>query len=649
MARPIVLSNSELHVGLNEQGLVHDFYYPYVGQENHTADGKLYHRIGVRVDGRFSWLDDGTWHVTLKYHYGTLISRVFARNHTLHVALEFDDFIDSRSSAFVRSIHVINDGSERTITLFMHQAFDIGANHNGDTAQYMADELAVLHYQGQRAFMVSAERSDGTSFDSFTVGIVQNDQNNEGTQSNTQDECATDTLSRKDTSYGRTDSALALVFHSKKHSSLRAYYWITAGETHEQALATHRRIKREGGPHLLLLTTRYWQHWNRNALAFALHLPHQYHLLATQSALLIKAHADKRGAVVTSSDSTLTGTQHDSYNYCWPRHASYALWPMIRLGYTDEARQFFAYCRRILHVEGYVLPSYRPDGAPGPNHHATTLQGNGVLPIQEDETALTLFLFGQLYKTTYDAHLLHEYYQTLVRPMANFLSRHINVKTHLPHPSYDLWEHTYLTTTYMTSVVYAALCEAASMADAMQDVEAAVRWQTIAEDMKRAARKLLFNEKRQFFYLGLTHANSGIEYSETVDASSFFGAFMFGLFDTDSNHMKQAYHTLIDVLANENGLSLSRYEHDTYMQHPGAKSNEWFVTTLWHAQYLIQTGNVAKGRKVLDWVKDRTRESGVLSEQISHSGWQLSVAPYLWSHGELLSTLLDLYDSEKQS
>ena len=36
---------------------VRDFYYPYVGQENHVS-GNI-HKTGVWVDGSFSWLDSG--------------------------------------------------------------------------------------------------------------------------------------------------------------------------------------------------------------------------------------------------------------------------------------------------------------------------------------------------------------------------------------------------------------------------------------------------------------------------------------------------------------------------------------------------------------------------------------------------------------
>ena len=67
MARPIVLSNGELHVGLNKYGVVHDLYYPYVGFENHAAGTGLRHKIGVYVDGTISWTDDDTWEFSFQY------------------------------------------------------------------------------------------------------------------------------------------------------------------------------------------------------------------------------------------------------------------------------------------------------------------------------------------------------------------------------------------------------------------------------------------------------------------------------------------------------------------------------------------------------------------------------------------------------
>lgn len=73
--------------------------------------------------------------------------------------LEFDDAVDAEMSVFLRNIHVINlADSERTITLYLHQAFVIGdARSNTDTAQYLPDSDAILHYRGRRAFVVSGK------------------------------------------------------------------------------------------------------------------------------------------------------------------------------------------------------------------------------------------------------------------------------------------------------------------------------------------------------------------------------------------------------------------------------------------------------------------------------------------------------------
>jgi len=141
MARPIVLSNGELHVGLNKFGMVHDFYFPYVGLENHSAGQYLRHRVGVWVEGTISWLDgDDNWSFTFDYPHSGLIGHIVATNEHLGILLEFDDTVDARISAFLRNIHVINlFNKPRDIRLFMHQAFVIAdSRSNTDTGSIFA-------------------------------------------------------------------------------------------------------------------------------------------------------------------------------------------------------------------------------------------------------------------------------------------------------------------------------------------------------------------------------------------------------------------------------------------------------------------------------------------------------------------------------
>ena len=77
MARFINLGNGEMLIGLDNHGQVRDLYFPYVGLENHV-DGHYVHKIGVWVDNRFSWLDDGHWHVTINYLKDTMASYLVA-------------------------------------------------------------------------------------------------------------------------------------------------------------------------------------------------------------------------------------------------------------------------------------------------------------------------------------------------------------------------------------------------------------------------------------------------------------------------------------------------------------------------------------------------------------------------------------------
>jgi GH15 family glucan-1,4-alpha-glucosidase len=72
--------------------------------------------------------------------------------------------------------------------------------------------------------------------------------------------------------------------------------------------------------------------------------------------------------------------------------------------------------------------------------------------------------------------------------------------------------------------------------------------------------------------------------------------------------------------------------------------NPWFVTTLWIAQYYLQTDQEEDARKLVAWTLGRALPSGALGEQINPTtGEPLSVLPLVWSHAELINTLLDLY------
>ncbi len=647
MARPVVLSNGELHVGLNQFGLVHDFYFPYVGLENHSAGKDLRHKVGVWVDGQLSWLDDGTWDIRSWTAEGALIGHTRALHRTLNVLLEFDDTVDAEMSAFLRNIHVVNlSDTKRDVRLFTHQAFAIGdSRSNTDTAQYLPDSNAVLHYRGRRAFVISG-RVGQIPFDQHSIGLF-GIEGREGTYRDADD----GELSGAAVEHGRVDSTLRFRLVLQPFDSRRVHYWIAAGTSTREALYIHKSIEDNNLDTYLHSTAIWWHKWLEPARAASSKLNVTERRFFLHSAMVVKSHIDKRGAVIASTDTTMLNYSRDAYAYCWPRDAAYALWPLIRLGYVSEPRRFFEFARRGLHQNGYLMHKYQADGALGSSWHPYVHGDVVAPPIQQDETALTLFMFGQFYEAQKDLKLLVEFYESFIKKMADFLAGYVDETTGLPRPSYDLWEENFMSFTYTTATVFAGLQTAANLAETVKDDDAAVRWRAAADDLYLHAHKHLFNEKRGYFYKGIVANGSEISKDETIDLSAFFGAYMFGLFAVDSNEIKSAFSTIVTTFMANESLGLPRYENDNYHRTDGTgQGNYWFIASLWIAQYANEIGDETLRDRILTWLHEKIDGSMMLAEQLNpQTSEPLSVSPLVWSHAEYMATQLDIIDKNSGS
>lgn len=639
MARPIVLGNGELHVGINDYGLVHDFHFPHVGLENHTIGKGLRHKIGVYVDEEISWLDDGSWHLEFDYPHESLIGHTIARNRKKQIILEFDDAVDSELNVFMRSIHVVNTASvEREIRLFTHQAFVIGDSRgNTDTAQYLPDTDAIMHYRGRRVFIVSGE-CDNDVFDQHTVGLF-GIEGHEGSWRDADD----GELSGSSAEHGRVDSVLRFKKTLPALSSTRVRYWIAAGTSMRAAILAHKKLREATMDARLVTTAKWWHEWLRPTIRASLRLPAAWRHQFIVSAMILRSHMDNRGAIIASTDSAMLNYNRDAYAYCWPRDGAYIIWPLMRLGYREEIERFFDFCRRVLHPNGYLSHKYRSDGALGSSWH-TYVHGSRVAPpIQTDETALVLFSFCQYYQQHKSEKMLAEYYANFVKPMGDFLASYIEADTHLPSPSYDLWEERFMISTYTTSVTQAALLAAADVAEDANDQDSCVAWRTTAEDMYQAARARLYDNERGCLRKGLVPTEHGLEDDNTIDMSAVFGAFMFGLYDVQDPVITSSMARALEEFKQHERIGLPRYTNDNYRREEHEPiGNFWHITTLWYAQYLLENDKIKAASELIEWSREHSYASGVMAEQVLPSnGYSTSVAPLAWSHAEFMATLLD--------
>ncbi len=644
MSRPLFLGNGHMLVGLNSFGLVHDFYYPYVGYENHLSTKKQMHKVGIWVDDKFSWMDDGTWNISIRYEDMALISHIRAVNEKLGVVLEFNDFVDNELTAFIRNVHVVNNHElRREIRVFFHQVFQISESARGDSAIYMPDRHLILNYKGRRNFVIAGRKADGTGFDQYGIGNYGID-GKLGTYKDAED----GQLSGNAVEHGSVDSAIGFNLNIPAHTSQRLSYWITAAQTRDDAIEAHNEIMRSTVHERHEMTQSYWHGWLSIAEPKIMKLDPKYRSQIINSLLLIKSHMDVRGAIIASGDSQMLNYNKDYYGYFWPRDGAFVVWPMIRLGYTEEPKKFFEFCRDVLTPGGYLRHKYLPDGSAGSTWHAAVADGKEELPIQEDESAIVVFMLNEYLKYTDDRDFVETMYSSLVRPIAKYIVDFIDEPTGLPHQSFDLWEEKFQTSTYTTATVYAALLAATSMAEEFNFPEDAVIWNQLAIKIKSRARETFYNAQRGYFHKGFSLKGDMMEFDSTIDTSSLYGAVLFGLYDMDDPYVQESQKTLENVLVDSCPIGgTPRYENDNYHRiDEKSLGNPWFVTSYWYAQFMIERGNPQKAQDILDWSLNFMLPTGVLPEQIDPvEGKFVSVAPLIWSQAEFINTVFDLHSA----
>jgi GH15 family glucan-1,4-alpha-glucosidase len=641
MGRPVILGNGSLTVGLNEAGLVHDFYYPYVGLDNLTTARSTPHKVGVWVDGTFSWVDSPGWVTKVDFQTDALISMVRMVNESLQVELELCDFVDNEFNAFCRQMTVHNWAQkDREIRVFFHQVFQISRAGRGDTALYVPEGNYLLDYKGRCMLLIYAQAAAGGGIDQFSVGNF-GIEGKEGTWRDAED----GELSGNPVEHGGVDSTIRCALSVVSQSSEVVDYWVIAADAQYSAEKIHEQLLSSGLSDRIEKVKRHWRDWLYISSPHIKDMEPAYRDAIRKSLMVIKAHTDRRGGIIASCDSSIYNFGRDYYSYVWPRDGAYAMWPLIRLGYTDEPRRFFSFCRDIIHPDGYLMHKYQPDRAIGSTWHPLLHGKHSELAIQEDETAIVVYMLGEYFETSNDEEFVESMYTTFVQPAANFMADFRDESTKLPHASYDLWEEKFSTSTYTTAITYRALLTAAELAEKFDFPDDAVRWRSAADEIAKSCH-VLFDETRGAFRKGFLLQDDGsLQFDNTLDVSSGYGPLMFATQAFGSKAIRSTFKAIENDLFNKSPSGgVPRYEHDNYFaSDPAFLGNPWFVTTLWLGQFYLQLARHPDAKQLVDWTLAHALPSGVLSEQINPStGAPLSVTPLVWSHAETINTLLDL-------
>jgi oligosaccharide amylase len=647
MPRDLLVGNGRFLVAFDAQYRLADLYYPHVGLENHVGER---FRFGVWADDVVSWVEDNErWQRTLTYLRETIVTDVRCQSDSLGLRLRCNDAVDAEHDVYIRKIVLKNLRDEaRHVKLFFHHGLDLYGSSSGETAMFDPDSRSIIHYKSKRYFLINAAVDAKVGIDEYACGR-SGIGGSEGTWRDAED----GVLSMNAIQQGVVDSTIGVPVDLDPHGSATVYYWMCAGKRYGDVRELDRYVREETPARILSRTGSLWYTWvNKNGEDLS-DLPEEIIDLYRRSLLVVETQCDHDGGIVAATDSDIEWGHNDHYAYIWPRDAALVADAMDRAGFHEVARRFLNFARDTISNDGYFLHKYTPDGALAPSWSPWVRNGKKQLPIQEDETALVVWLLARHYDRTRDLEFVRAAYKRLVVQPADFMCEYRDKVTRLPLPSFDIWEERQGVFTFTASAVCAGLEAAASLVSLFNEQDRRAKYLQAAAEIRDAMVRHLWLDDENRFARGLVVENDHLRIDRTMDAS-VFATFFLGVFPAESALVEETMRAVREKLWVQTEIGgVARYEDDAYQKSAdtaGVPGNPWLICTLWLAEHAIaRATSVAELQSALDlvrWARSKARPSLVLPEQVHpYSGAALSVAPFTWSHAQVISVVRGYLDA----
>jgi GH15 family glucan-1,4-alpha-glucosidase len=642
MPRDIPVSNGNLLVNFDLEYRIRDIYFPWIGQENHTRGHEF--RLGVWADGAFSWMGP-EWQKSLRYRDDSLVTDVLLTHEGLGLTLRCHDAVDVQLDVYARQIEVTDlEGRPRDVRLFFSHDFHLYGHEIGDTAFFDPRTESLIHYKVNRYFLANCCAEDRTVADYFSCGM----KDAPGKRASWRD-AEDGELIGSPIAWGSAESTVGVRMSLPAGGMRTAFHWLAAGKRYQDVAELSRSVVEQTPAALIERTSKYWQAWvGKEARTFA-DLPTSVANIFNRSLLVLRSQVDNRGAIIAANDSDIVRFGGDTYSYMWGRDGAFVAAALEKAGYPELCRRFFDFCSRVLAKDGYLFQHYNPDGSLASNWHPWVLDGEEVLPIQEDSTALLLWALWIHYDCSKDIEFIRPLYAKLILKCADFLVAYRDPETLLPHPSYDLWEERHGVHTYTVAAVVSGLRGAANFARAFREPTRAELYDSVADEMTAGIVAHLYDATHGRYARSGYRKPDGYELDEVVDVS-VLGLVTLGVLPAGDARVVATVDSIREQLVLDSKIGgVARYRNDQYQRESDVPEevpgNPWFISTLWLGEYEIARAEtlpqLREAIPYLEWCAKNALPSGVLAEQVHPiDGHPLSVSPLTWSHSAFVWAVL---------
>ncbi len=396
-------------------------------------------------------------------------------------------------------------------------------------------------------------------------------------------------------------------------------------------------------------TIKFWRDWVRKSTYKG-----RWREMVIRSALTLKLLTfEPSGAIVASPTCGLPegigGARNWDYRYSWIRDASFTIYGLMRIGFTEEARNFMQWIEKICkdpNEDGSIQIMYGIDGRKNLDEHSLDhFEGyRQSAPVRIGNGAykqLQLDIYGELMDSVY---LYNKYGSPISYDFWKSLTNLIEwVCENWQKTDEGIWEvrghqQHFI---YSKMMCWVALDRAIRLADKRSFPSDKVRWQKIRDQIYEEIMNKGWNDELQSFVQAYE--------SEVLDASNLIMPLVFFVSPTDPRMLKTLEATMKNP--DKGGLVTNslvyRYNVGHNVDGLDAVEGTFNICTFWLVEALTRSGfedpgRLEDARLIFEQMLGYSNHLGLFSEEIGLSGEALGNTPQAFTHLSLISAAYNL-------
>jgi GH15 family glucan-1,4-alpha-glucosidase len=387
-------------------------------------------------------------------------------------------------------------------------------------------------------------------------------------------------------------------------------------------------------------TVGYWRRWIGKCQYRG-----RWHDMINRSALVLKLlTSEPHGSIVAAPTFSLPeeigGVRNWDYRYTWIRDSSFVLYALLRLGFTDEARNFMrwlvARCKE-LNPDGSLQIMYGIDGRHQLTEETLThLEGyKRSSPVRIGNGAydqVQLDIYGELMDAVY---LYDKYSEPVSYELWHYLVRFVEwVRAHWREADEGIWEvrggrQEFL---YSRLMCWVAIDRGVRLAQKRSLPADLASWIKTRDQIYHQIHTEFWDPQRRTFVQSLA--------SKSTDAACLLMPLVRFIGPTDPRWLSTLEAVTRDLL---DDTLVYRYRVG-HAASDGLTGDEgtFSMCSFWYVECLARAGRLDEARLAFEKMLGYANHLGLYAEELAPSGEQLGNFPQAFTHLGLISAAFQL-------